>query len=502
MPSSDSKQQGLRNHKKQFNAKYKAFSQKLKAFKDGVNGKPSKIGIPASSIKDPLPPEVGSVLNALSGEFQALIADVESIIAEQSGYSSKRRKKQPRKPKSLPTNPTQQSQEQPAPDKIVQDLARLGEQEIELEVLASSRVSRLWEYFKGMFSRDSINKQRISLLRMSAELFWKLRDLQDAILDTNIKSTPQLMRSLQTTRYQFSALEDSVERIIQVMETKNPNKEEDGKKDQENVDKAKAKPKEPTEKELENQVKPSNQTSQPVAQKAKQNVPASTATLIANIHDEVGKIFRTGLCRDDVLHLNKLLENYRQAPPAEKHALKAVIVDAHKELIEKMKIEAKKKYGLVLENNALDDLVKIIHQHTSKEANIDTELVKTSGNVITRYMKKQLAKMRPFDETISMRLDAIETLEDLEASVKDIMDDLEKELDVAKLQSNIDTMNAKMNNLMQALSVIITLYQQSVYSNPEESAKLRGRKDSLTHDPMMDFLLRRKIRKDLARGML
>ena len=87
MPSNDPKQQALRTVKRRFNIGYKNFSQRLKGLKDGINGRASKVGIPASNIKDPLPGEVGTVLEQLASEFSQLVDAAHSIIDEQGMYS-------------------------------------------------------------------------------------------------------------------------------------------------------------------------------------------------------------------------------------------------------------------------------------------------------------------------------------------------------------------------------------------------------------------------------
>ena len=122
----DQIQQKLRDHKKQWNATYKNLSQKLKAFKNCLNGKgDTKFSLPPSDIKEPFPNQIGSTLDALVGDYQNLFNDAKSIIDEQSQYSRSRRKKQPKQaPKPIAP------QIAPQEDKIVDTLSRLDVSDI------------------------------------------------------------------------------------------------------------------------------------------------------------------------------------------------------------------------------------------------------------------------------------------------------------------------------------------------------------------------------------
>src|SRR5260221_1689422 len=124
MPSNPNKakdpiQLRLREHKRNWNSSYKEVSQKLKSFKNGLNGKGDpKNSIPVSDIKDPFPGEIGATLNQVATEFQKLVSDANSIIKEQANYSRSRKKKQPKENKPNPAT-------SPPKDKLVEQLSRI-----------------------------------------------------------------------------------------------------------------------------------------------------------------------------------------------------------------------------------------------------------------------------------------------------------------------------------------------------------------------------------------
>jgi len=91
--SRDTIQQALRDNKKGWNAAYKEFSQRLKAFKDALNGRgSSKYGLPPSDIKLPLPQELVGFLSELSSNYSQLAQEALRITQEQQHYSETRRK--------------------------------------------------------------------------------------------------------------------------------------------------------------------------------------------------------------------------------------------------------------------------------------------------------------------------------------------------------------------------------------------------------------------------
>lgn len=110
--STDPVQQALRDHKKRWNLASKEFIKRLIAFKKGINGRGApNYGLPVSNIKDPMPTEIGSFLNELSGNFQQLAEEALQIEKEQTNYSQNRKKpvdKSVKKPEEVIPSPLQE----------------------------------------------------------------------------------------------------------------------------------------------------------------------------------------------------------------------------------------------------------------------------------------------------------------------------------------------------------------------------------------------------------
>lgn len=92
--SSDPVQEQLRTAKDSWNKDVSLLIAELIAFKRGLNGRGDKnLNIPPSSIKDPLPPQVQSILNNIATQSNKVQDGARSIIDEQSRYSQVRRQK-------------------------------------------------------------------------------------------------------------------------------------------------------------------------------------------------------------------------------------------------------------------------------------------------------------------------------------------------------------------------------------------------------------------------
>jgi uncharacterized membrane protein (UPF0127 family) len=93
MSSKDPVQQALRDKKRGWNTASKEFIKRLIALKKGLNGRGDpQYGIPVSQIQNPMPDEVGALMNELSSNFDQLAQEALSIVQEQLHYSQTRRK--------------------------------------------------------------------------------------------------------------------------------------------------------------------------------------------------------------------------------------------------------------------------------------------------------------------------------------------------------------------------------------------------------------------------
>lgn len=90
--SSDPAQEALRQEKDNWNRSVSALIAGLIVLKKGFNGRgDARVGLPPSSIKEPLPGQIGEYLSHIVDDFQQVVHDGKNIIEHQSQYSQNRR---------------------------------------------------------------------------------------------------------------------------------------------------------------------------------------------------------------------------------------------------------------------------------------------------------------------------------------------------------------------------------------------------------------------------
>jgi len=105
-PSPDPVQERLRQEKAQFNKETSAFITGLINFKKLMNGQPSKFHMQKSNIKNPIPAEPISIIDALAEDFQSIAQQARNIVERQLEYSQTRRKKAPTPSPGTTPSPT------------------------------------------------------------------------------------------------------------------------------------------------------------------------------------------------------------------------------------------------------------------------------------------------------------------------------------------------------------------------------------------------------------
>lgn len=153
--SNDPVQEALRTHKDRWNLATKELINRIIAFKRALNGRGDpKYSLPPSKIQDAFPSEVGSFLNNLSSNYEAVASEAYKIINEQAEYSQRRQK-----PKTAG-----------------------------LVVEGSNKLTRILTYLKSPFLNEENKKLRIALLKNMAEIHKLLENLEGEVLSSSDSS--------------------------------------------------------------------------------------------------------------------------------------------------------------------------------------------------------------------------------------------------------------------------------------------------------------------------
>src|SRR3990172_12070488 len=103
--SADPSQEALRERKANWNKEVSLLIAQVIAFKRGINGRGEpRVGLPPSSIKEPLPTQVGQYLDMVASKYENIIQEAHAIIDNQNEYSRTRRKGR-KETGTVPTQP-------------------------------------------------------------------------------------------------------------------------------------------------------------------------------------------------------------------------------------------------------------------------------------------------------------------------------------------------------------------------------------------------------------
>lgn len=191
-PSSDPKQEKLRQNKREWQKKVRLFIDDLINLKRLMGGQPSKFLKEKSNIKNPIPADPITIINSLAHSFNEITQQGNAIVQQQLDYSKTRKKKQTQQPLTQSTmgSPVQTQSQPPANDLTQQLTASIDE--YQLMVLASNPFSRFFARLLnpaiGGSPKARIRKYRMSLLKSSIEIYRDLENLQAAIVSSSPES--------------------------------------------------------------------------------------------------------------------------------------------------------------------------------------------------------------------------------------------------------------------------------------------------------------------------
>lgn len=163
--SKDPRQEDLRTHKDEWNSETSKLIGKLISFKRGLNGKGDKSsGLPAGSIKEPIPTPVASYLDEIIHSSNLVIDHARAIINEQKEYA------QGYEHTHTHTHASIKEQE------LIRLANLLGEASLSVE--ASWWGSRLYSKIKFLFTEPELREKKLSLMRALVALLSDLKDFE------------------------------------------------------------------------------------------------------------------------------------------------------------------------------------------------------------------------------------------------------------------------------------------------------------------------------------
>lgn len=449
-PSTDPVQEKLRQNKALWNKDVSLFINDLINFKKTMNGAPSKFFMEKSLIKEPIPADPATIIGTLAGDFQELTQKGNGLITQQLEYSKTRRKKQPKTeivPEAAVSEPVATS-----PDLSKQLAAFQNKYDLVSE--ASNPITRFFTRLitptRGISEAARVRRYRMSLLNACVKTYRELNKLQVAIVGSSTDSIEKSNLLLRQSWNDwmlvyrgFSTYKNNMPPTIG-----NPggiiNKPIEEFQDYEGEQKF-------TTEEI----------SPPIITET-DSLKKQVNAIISDFNKNYSKLYDRGVGLDSktLSSINDTISFFKKSPPTSSYNQSW----ANKLIKEYSYIMSVINSSVGSNENSMGDIVKKIDQEKKQldrdrkqqapkesinKPSLPLEAVQLEA-VAQKFLKKWLGKARHqifTGDTSSYRLDIYQQSKDIRKIIDRIMDSLQKDMDVIKLDPLISQVSRQMTNL-------------------------------------------------------
>lgn len=436
-PSADPAQEKLRTQKAAWNKEVSAFISDLINFKQLMNGAPNKFHKEKSKIIEPIPSDPSTIIGLLTGDFDSIANKGNTLIRLQLDYSKNRRKKQP-KQLSLPfgSSPTNTSN--------LSEQLNAAAINFELEALGSNPVSRFFTRLLnpgiGISEAARIRKYRMSLLSGVVQSYWDLFELQKVIMGSDANSIFTSRQLLNKIYNNWKFIKSGLATYANNMPANVP--DQGGKISlpkpvEENI-----------KKEEENLKKEDINLNHLYDLAASEAIKDYRKNILKNLFPDLSITNK----------FNSLIEQFTLSE--DKSILAPEILKEYKSLIEGLnnlyQVQGKSFQEIVqLKGKKKGDpspqLSLLFDEKKSSQDEITNSLNKVAQNYLSRWFGKTKHQLSPFDKTSAVRLDIYKMAEKARDLIDDIMDHLEKELNIQVLTPMIDEVEEQIILMRQSV---------------------------------------------------
>lgn len=456
-PSSDPIQEKLRQEKAQFNKGTSAFINDLINFKKLMNGAPNKFHMQRSLIKEPIPSDPTTLIGVLAEDFQDLSRQAKLIIEHQLDYSKNRKKKQPKLPTGTPAGtPTETPPAVDLTQQLTQGL-RAASLESQLVVESSNPLSRFISKFRGpMFGNapeSRKHKYRKSLLKSTLELDKEFSKLEDEIVRSSPESIFTAARLLKKIGDRISFLGGSIQ-SFQMGEEK---------------------------------------AQEPTQSDSPQSLKAQEAIQDFLRHESNFKDLNSKLKKE----FHDLHAQFLRAAPAEKEKIAIQVLGIYQALLS----ATSAKHGIVATDfRDLLNKIQDISVEIPKEAPLTAQ-----GSFLTKWLGKLKHQVSPFDKTSALRLDIYRLVGETRTLTDQMMNDLEKELDMDAFQKSMTDIVERVASMQELMTPLISTIREQML-DPEFMKKLKS-KNVLDYrfdvaDPTFQKMLQQRLRREQLKELV
>ena len=471
-PSSDPVQEKLRESKALWNKEVSEFINDLINFKKTMNGAPSKFYPEKGNIKEPIPADPASIIGVLAGDFQNIATKGNSIIQQQVDYSKNRRRSAPKAGPITtpePTTPATINETPPSPaNDLSKQLAASMEKKYNLIAEASNPISRFFTRLLnpriGFSEAARVRRVRMSLLDACVKTYRDLGKLQVEIVKSSKESIVSSNKLLHKTWNDwtvvargFNIYKINMPPVVQdAGGVIPPSKEivEEKKKDQ--VDKKQEeKATQELKQEVKREVAPPAAAPPPPSSEEAVSVPevspysesqiAMIMKLAQAVITDYTKNYRglatlvnigpVGMVLE--AHITRLIKSPGQYRVV--HAAK--LMEVYQQTLATINASAGTN------GKSLSEILQQVQGKGKDEDNAAAQLETTAQAFLKKWIGRTKHKLNPFDKTSGNRLEIYELATSLRKSIDQVMDLLEKDMNVEELNPMISGINQQMSSL-------------------------------------------------------
>jgi hypothetical protein len=452
----DPVQMKLRLTKKQWNADAREWMDNWFHYKKLINGTPNKFYNQKGDIKNPIPADPVTILGVLISDFQQLAARANDIVNQQIEYSKNRRKKTTRQvgQVNVPNAPPSNSNNVVASD-FNYNLISEGSNAI------SRFFTRLITPTFGTSEAARIRKYRMTLLDSCANIYKLLGKLQVSILSSDSNSISESRKILQDIYYKwvvvykgFSIYIENMPAIVEDTGGKidDPIKGDDKSKEN-NTNLVDSIDKIDELGDYKNVVGPEELVKK--FNTIKKYVSKIITDYKYNYIDP--KLYPELKIDGYDKKMQALIDFFIAIPVKNMFTVDAInnyidsgqnIIDNYKNIISMFNSKLNTNYGSL---QAISD-----HLKSKKTACYQIQIEKVAQDFIKKWIGKKRHEGAIFDKTSAYRLDFNKMIIEMREIINQMMDSLEKEMNVEELKNLSHEVNKKftsMRTLMRALDL-------------------------------------------------
>jgi len=431
--SKDPVQQALRDEKSAWNKRVKVFIDNIINLKKMLNGHPSKFYMEKIDIKEPLPENPASILEALLDEFHAITQDGNKIISDQANYSANKKDKGG---ESF-NLPSQEAQPIQKPEVVEVDLEKqlsksplAADYRPQLVSEASGRLSRFKAKLKGPWFGDSPEaierKNRLTLLDDTKDLYDLCGDFQVEVLSTDDSSINIANQLLLKIEDEMISLMASMDMFVPKREVLN----DDSKDDKEVKSKSKI-------------------TSVP------EPLPEDSRTLEDSEPPSIDFVRLNTIVQDWKVNGPQLIDKLTNVPQTLKLIEQFLSLDEQNQIILAPEIINRYNQALGELSSQFGENISSLQEAVIKRASVH-EQIQILAEINVKKMLRRLRHKLPFaGKTSAVRIQAYEAAESMRQTLDSMMDSLEVSMDPDMLNSFITDLLQQYDEIRKTVGILV-----------------------------------------------